>query len=78
METYQQDNQKHDTQNSESSQKPKPPMTWQDRVLWPGDVICRLFDVKGLEERFFLRLYVNIFIYTKLSVGLAVFLAVYF
>ncbi len=46
-------------------------------ILWPGDIICTLFKVKEGESRFFLRLYLNLFIYTKVAVGIAFALAVY-
>jgi len=44
-------------------------------ILKPGDWICRLFKVKEGEPRYFLRLYLNIFIYTKIAVLGAVFFA---
>lgn len=46
-------------------------------VLWPGTRICRFFNVQDDERLFFLRLYINLFIYTKLAVLLAVFLALH-
>lgn len=47
-------------------------------ILWPGEAVCQFFKVKEGDSRFFLRLYLNLFIYTKITVGLAVLLAVYF
>ncbi|HBN21635.1 MAG TPA: hypothetical protein DD412_00155 [Holosporales bacterium] len=46
-----------------------------DLILKPGDWICHLFKVKEGEPRYFLRLYLNIFIYTKIAVFGAVFFA---
>lgn len=46
-------------------------------ILKPGDLICQLFKVKEGEPRYFLRLYLNIFIYTKVAVFGAVFLALH-
>tara|TARA_R110002095_G_scaffold100682_1_gene88536 strand:+ start:1968 stop:2162 length:195 start_codon:yes stop_codon:yes gene_type:complete len=48
-----------------------------DWILKPGELICQLFKVKEGEPRYFLRLYLNIFIYTKIAVFGAVFLALH-
>ncbi len=55
----------------------KPKNRFVEIILWPGDMICRLFGVKDLEDKFFLRLYVNIFIHSKIAVGIAVLLAMW-
>lgn len=46
-------------------------------ILKPGDWICQLFKMKEGEERYFLRLYLNIFFYTKIAVLGAVYLAIH-
>ena len=39
-----------------------------DIILKPGDWICQFFKMKKGVERDFLRLYLNIFLYTKIAV----------
>ena len=46
-------------------------------ILKPGDLICLAFKVEEGDSRYFLRLYLNIFIYTKIAVFTAVYLAIY-
>ncbi len=48
-----------------------------DIILKPGEWICLFFKVKEGDSRYFLRLYLNIFIYTKVAVCAAVYLAIY-
>ncbi len=45
-------------------------------ILKPGEWICQLFNMKESEQRYFLRLYLNIFIYTKIAVFGAVYFAI--
>ena len=44
-----------------------------DVILKPGEWICQAFKVKEGDSRYFLRLYLNIFIYTKVAVFGAVY-----
>ena len=37
-------------------------------ILWPGDMLCKLFGVKTKHNQELLRIYLNLFIYTKLAI----------
>ena len=37
-------------------------------ILWPGDVLCKLFNVKTKPNQDLLRIYINLFIYTKIAI----------
>ena len=39
--------------------------------LWPGDAVCNLFEVEDADSRMLLRMFVNLSVYGKISVLIA-------
>ena len=47
------------------------PHKMAELFLWPGDAVCNLFGVEDEDSRMLLRMFVNLSVYGKISVLIA-------
>ncbi|MDD9908161.1 MAG: hypothetical protein OXR62_00560 [Ahrensia sp.] len=47
------------------------PQKLAELFLWPGDAVCNLFNVEDPDSRMLLRMFVNLSVYGKVSVLIA-------